>query len=62
VLHPGDYVACCDEKPSIMSPGRKHTTLPAVGAVKRGEHVEHPYNRRAAPAIRGVGGRPREAV
>src|SRR5450755_1274419 len=48
LLHPGDYVVCCDEKPSIQARARKHTALPAIGAVKRGQRVEHEYERRGA--------------
>ena len=29
-LHPGDYVVCADEKPSIQARQRKHPTLPAA--------------------------------
>jgi hypothetical protein len=29
-LHPGDYVVCADEKPSIQALRRKHATLPAT--------------------------------
>jgi hypothetical protein len=47
-LHPGDYVVCCDEKPSIQARARKHTTLPATRAVTRGQRVEHEYQRRGA--------------
>ncbi len=46
LLHPGDYVVCCDEKPSIQARHRKHATLPAA-AVKRGQRVEHGYERMA---------------
>ena len=49
-LHPGDYVVCCDEKPSIQARRRKHTTLPAAPAVKRGQRVEHEYERGGALA------------
>lgn len=45
LLHPGDYVVCCDEKPSIQARHRKHPTLPATAAVKRGQRVEHEYQR-----------------
>ena len=45
LLHPGDYVVCCDEKPSIQARARKHATLPTNGAVKRGQRVEHEYKR-----------------
>jgi len=48
LLHPGDYVMCCDEKPSIQARARKHTTLPAAPGVKRGQRVEHEYDRRGA--------------
>jgi DDE superfamily endonuclease len=50
LLHPGDYVVCCDEKPSIQARCRKHATLPAAAAagVKRGQRVEHEYDRRGA--------------
>jgi len=41
LLHPGDYVVCCDEKPSIQARHRKHPTLPATAAFKRGQRVEH---------------------
>jgi hypothetical protein len=47
-LHPGDYVVCCDEKPSIQARRRKHPTLPAAPAVKRGQRVEHEYERMGA--------------
>jgi DDE superfamily endonuclease len=45
LLHPGDYVVCCDEKPSIQTRRRKHTTLPAAAGVERGQRVEHEYER-----------------
>jgi hypothetical protein len=48
LLHPGDYVVCCDEKPSIQARARKHPTLPAAPAIRRGQHVEHEYDRRGA--------------
>jgi hypothetical protein len=48
LLHPGDYVVCCDEKPSIQARCRKHATLPAAAAVKRGQRVEHEYERKGA--------------
>jgi len=47
-VHPGDYVVCCDEKPSIQARARKHATLPAAAAVKRGQRVEHEYERKGA--------------
>ena len=48
LLHPGDYVVCCDEKPSIQARARKHATLPAAVGVKRGQRVEHEYDRHGA--------------
>ncbi len=48
LLHPGDYVVCCDEKPSIQARARKHPTLPAKRAVKRGQRHEHEYERNGA--------------
>jgi DDE superfamily endonuclease len=39
---------CCDEKPSIQARHRKHATLPAKAAVKRGQRVEHEYQRKGA--------------
>jgi hypothetical protein len=48
LLHPGDYVVCCDEKPSIQARVRKHATLPAATAVKRGQRIEHEYERKGA--------------
>ena len=48
LLHPGDYVVCCDEKPSIQARARKHATLPAAASVKRGQRVEHEYERKGA--------------
>lgn len=47
-LHPGDYVICADEKPSIQARARKHPTLPAAAGVARGQRVEHEYERRGA--------------
>jgi DDE superfamily endonuclease len=47
-LHPGDYVVCCDEKPSIQARARKHATLPAAAGVARGQRVEHEYERKGA--------------
>jgi hypothetical protein len=48
LLHPGHYVVCCDEKPSIQARARKHPTLPAAAAIKRGQRVEHEYERKSA--------------
>jgi hypothetical protein len=44
-LHPGDYVVCADEKPSIQARARKHATLPAAADHPRGQRVEHEYER-----------------
>ena len=46
LLHPGDYVVCCDEKPSIQARARKHPTLPARRG--EGQKVEHEYERKGA--------------
>jgi hypothetical protein len=47
LLHPGDCVICADEKPSIQARRRVHKTLaPAAG--RRGQRVEHTYQRRGA--------------
>ena len=45
-LHPGDYVVCADEKPSIQARKRIAATRPA----RRGEgiKVEHAYERKGA--------------
>ena len=48
LLHPGDYVVCCDEKPSIQARRRKHATLAAAACVERGQRVEHEYERKGA--------------
>jgi hypothetical protein len=47
-LHPGDYVVCADEKPSIQARRRKHPTLPAARGYPRGQRVEHEYERMGA--------------
>lgn len=47
-LHPGDFVVCCDEKPSIQARRRKHPTLPAAAGHRRGQRVEHEYERKGA--------------
>ena len=63
LLHPGDYVVCCDEKPSIQARRRKHATLPAAAGVKRGQRVEHEYERKRRALLPRRLGRPtREAV
>jgi hypothetical protein len=47
LLHPGDFVICADEKPSIQARSRIHPTLgPAPGS--RGQRVEHTYRRQGA--------------
>jgi hypothetical protein len=45
-LHPADYVACADERPSIQARKRKAATRPA----RQGEEqkVEHEYQRKGA--------------
>ncbi len=45
-LHPGDYVVCADEKPSIQARHRKAQTLPARRS--EGQKVEHEYERKGA--------------
>ena len=45
-LHPGDYVVCADEKPSIQARRRKGATLPA--RPREGQKVEHEYERKGA--------------
>ena len=45
-LHPGDYVVCADEKPSIQARKRIAATLPA--APGEGQKVEHEYERMGA--------------
>jgi DDE superfamily endonuclease len=45
-LHPGDYVICADEKPSIQARRRKAQTLPAGRG--EGQKVEHEYERNGA--------------
>jgi len=47
-LHPGDYVVCADEKPSIQARQRKHPTLPAAPGHRRGQRLEHEYERTGA--------------
>jgi hypothetical protein len=45
-LHPGDYVICADEKPSIQARKRIQQTLPARRG--GGQMVEHEYERMGA--------------
>jgi hypothetical protein len=46
LLHPGNFVVCADEKPSIQARKRKAETLPA--APGEGQKVEHEYERKGA--------------
>jgi hypothetical protein len=47
LLHPGDFVICADEKPSIQARRRVHERLaPTPGS--RGQRVEHTYERMGA--------------
>jgi hypothetical protein len=46
LLHPGDFVVCADEKPSIQARARCHATLPATPG--GGLRVEHEYERKGA--------------
>jgi hypothetical protein len=48
LLHPGDFVICADEKPSIQARARIASTLPPISGVARGQRVEHTYERRGA--------------
>ena len=45
-LHPGDYVICADEKPSIQARKRVAATRPARRG--EGQKVEHEYERKGA--------------
>jgi hypothetical protein len=45
-LHPGDYVVCADEKPSIQARKRTARTRPARRG--EGQKVEHEYERQGA--------------
>ncbi|MCZ7587497.1 MAG: hypothetical protein M5U27_01265 [Gaiella sp.] len=47
LLHPGEFVICADEKPSIQARARIHKTLPPASGA-RGLRVEHTYQRRGA--------------
>jgi hypothetical protein len=47
LLHPGDYVVCCDEKPSIQARARKHASEPVTPGGD-GQLVEHEYTRKGA--------------
>ena len=46
LLHPGDFVICADEKPSIQARLRIHQTLPPNAG--HGQRVEHTYQRMGA--------------
>ena len=45
-LHPGDYIVCADEKPSIQARKRTARTRPARRG--EGQKVEHEYERKGA--------------
>ena len=47
LLHPGEFVMCADEKPSIQARARIHPPLAPSGG-SRGQRVEHTYKRRGA--------------
>ena len=47
LLHPGEFVICADEKPSIQARARIHQPLPASSG-SRGQRVEHTYKRMGA--------------
>lgn len=47
LLHPGEFVICADEKPSIQARARVQETLPPAPHT-RGQRVEHTYERRGA--------------
>ena len=47
LLHPGDFVVCADEKPSIQARARIHEPLPPEPH-SRGQRVEHTYQRKGA--------------
>jgi hypothetical protein len=52
LLHPGDFVICADEKPSIQARRRIHAPLPAgSGSAQR---VEHTYKRMGALTYLGA--------
>jgi DDE superfamily endonuclease len=46
-MHPGEFVICADEKPSIQARRRIHQTLPPAPG-SRGQRVEHTYRRGGA--------------
>jgi hypothetical protein len=47
LLHPGEFVICADEKPSIQARARLHPPLPPCSG-SRGQCVEHTYKRGGA--------------
>ena len=47
LLHPGEFVLCADEKPSIQARARLHRTLPPLPGGD-GQLVEHEYERKGA--------------
>jgi hypothetical protein len=47
LLHPGEFVICADEKPSIQARARIHEPL-LPSPSSRGQRVEHTYQRRGA--------------
>jgi hypothetical protein len=47
LLHPGEFVICADEKPSLQARRRIHQTLPPSSG-SRGQRVEHSYKRGGA--------------
>jgi len=47
LLHPGEFVICADEKPSIQARQRIQETLPPAPR-SRGQRVEHTYQRKGA--------------
>jgi len=47
LLHPGDFVVCADEKPSIQARARKHPSQPMKPG-GGGQLVEHEYERKEA--------------
>jgi hypothetical protein len=62
LLEPGDFVVCCDEKPSIQARARKHPSQPAKPGAD-GQLVEHEYQRKGRALLpRRLGRPPRPAV
>ena len=53
LLHPGEFVICADEKPSIQARTRIHETLPPAPRT-RGQRVEHTYRRGGALTYLGA--------